>query len=160
MIVDIMIDLTQSCSELQIASMEKNTEKDVHSCIKCGSVCCKHVALEIDKPRSKQDFDFIRWYLLHENIEVFTEDDGTWYLKFQTPCRKLLPDGRCGYYEKRPSICRDYPPKDRECEFDGDDPYFKDRFLTAEDLDSFLKKREKNRSKARAAKKISRKAVR
>ena len=80
-----------------------------YPCARCGAVCCKHVALEIDKPTNKQDYDYIRWYLLHKKVEVFT-DEGKWYLKHETECEKLLPNGRCGIYETRPSICRDYPP--------------------------------------------------
>lgn len=114
-----------------------------YPCARCGAVCCKHVALEIDKPTNKQDYDYIRWYLLHQKVEVFT-DEGKWYLKSETPCEKLLPDGRCGIYETRPSICREYPPKDRECEFEGQEPYYDLRFSTVDEFESYMDKSGKN----------------
>jgi Fe-S-cluster containining protein len=119
-------------------------ENLVSSCKKCGSICCKHVALEIDKPTSKQDYDYIRWYLLHKNVEVFVEDNGSWYLKFSSPCERLLPDGGCGAYEDRPQICRGYPPEDNDCEFEGDGNYYKYLFRSVEEFEKFLDKKKKN----------------
>lgn len=38
--------------------------------------------------------------------------DGTWAYA----CTQLQPDGRCGIYEARPQLCRDYlPGSDRLC---------------------------------------------
>jgi uncharacterized protein len=119
-------------------------ENLISSCEKCGAVCCKHVALEIDKPTTKQDFDHIRWYLLHQNIEVFIEDDGKWYLKFETPCLRLNKNGSCGAYNERPVICRGYPPEDGECEYEGADTYYKHRFCSAEEFEAFMDAKKKN----------------
>ena len=118
------------------------TERE-YPCARCGAFCCRHVALEIDKPTNKQDYDYIRWYLLHKKVEVFT-DEGKWYLKLETECEKLLPNGRCGIYETRPSICRDYPPKDRECEFEGDEPYYDLRFSTVDEFEKYMDASGKN----------------
>ena len=114
-----------------------------YPCKRCGAVCCKHVALEIDKPTSKAEYDYIRWYLLHKKTEIFT-DAGKWYIKFETECEKLLPSGMCGIYEKRPAICREYPPRDRECEFEGKDPYYDLRFTTVEEFEKYMDKSGKN----------------
>ena len=114
--------------------------KDNGTCKKCGALCCRHIALEIDKPKSKRDFDQIRWYLLHENIEIFIDHDNGWYLKFPTNCTKLSGT-ICSVYARRPDICRDYPEKDFECEYAGDGNYYKRRFLSETDLTEYLSAR-------------------
>ena len=90
-------------------------------------------ALPIDEPESHEDFQFIRWYLLHEAATVFTEDD-TWYLLVHTVCKHLGEDNRCGIYETRPQICRDYTTDD--CEYD--DQWVYDRYLeTPEQVEEY-----------------------
>lgn len=91
-------------------------------CEYCTAKCCKYFALPIEEPTVKKDFDFIRWYLLHDRATVFTEDD-TWYLMVHTACKHLQPDNRCGIYETRPEICREYTTDN--CEFDEDWTYEK-----------------------------------
>lgn len=83
----------------------------------CNASCCRYFALEIDKPKTKQEFDYIRWYLVHEGVAVWV-DDGDWYLEVRTVCRHLQHDNTCGIYETRPQICRDYGlPGEDPCEF-------------------------------------------
>ena len=84
-------------------------------CDHCTAKCCRYFALPIETPTTRKDFDFIRWYLLHEGATVFTEDD-SWYLCVHTVCKHLEHDNRCGIYETRPQICRDYTTD--ACEFD------------------------------------------
>lgn len=86
-------------------------------CNHCGAKCCRYFALPIDKPKAWQDFDYIRWYLLHERTAIFT-DEGCWYLLVQNRCQHLGDDHRCGIYESRPQICRDY--KTNDCEYEDD----------------------------------------
>jgi Fe-S-cluster containining protein len=93
-------------------------------CDHCAAKCCRYFALPIEEPKTRRDFDFIRWYLLHDRATVFTED-GTWYILVHTVCRHLQPDQRCGIYETRPEICREYTTEN--CEYDDDwvyDRYF------------------------------------
>ena len=75
-------------------------------CNQCGG-CCKHIALEIDKPSSKEDYNNILWYLLHNNVSVFV-DEGDWFVEFRTRCKALNEENTCNFYEKRPKICRTY----------------------------------------------------
>jgi Fe-S-cluster containining protein len=93
-------------------------------CDHCTAKCCRYFALVIETPKSADDFDFMRWYLLHEHTTVFTEDD-RWYLLMYTTCTKLQADNRCGIYETRPAICRSYSTDN--CEFDDD--YLYDRYF-------------------------------
>ena len=93
-------------------------------CDYCSAKCCKYFALPLETPSSRQDFDYIRWYLLHERSSVFIEGK-TWYLLVHTRCGHLLDDNRCGIYHTRPNICREYST--HNCEFEDSlvyDHYF------------------------------------
>lgn len=76
-------------------------------CHACPAICCSYFSLEIDTPKCKHDFENLRWYLMHEKVHVFL-DSGKWYLQVWNRCVNLLSDNRCGVYETRPQICRDY----------------------------------------------------
>lgn len=89
-------------------------------CNHCTAKCCRYFALPIDKPKKWPDFDYIRWYLLHERAAVFVEE-GEWYLLVNNVCRHLRDDQLCDIYETRPQICRDYATTD--CEYDDDWAY-------------------------------------
>jgi Fe-S-cluster containining protein len=54
--------------------------------------------------------------LHHQNVQVFVDHDGAWHVEFVTPCKELRGH-RCGIYETRPQICRDYAASpDEPCE--------------------------------------------
>jgi Fe-S-cluster containining protein len=84
-------------------------------CSYCTAKCCRYFALPIDTPTELRDFDFIRWYLLHDLATIFL-DEGTWYLLVHTTCRHLQSDYRCGIYHTRPNICREYSTDN--CEYE------------------------------------------
>ncbi len=105
-------------------------------CDRCGAGCCRYVAVEIDEPTSKRDYDHIRWYLLHNNVHVFADHEGYWYVEFETDCGSLDAEARCGSYERRPRICRHHGEKDATCEF-MDDPHMV-RFSNAEEFENYL----------------------
>ena len=86
-------------------------------CQYCTAKCCKYFALPIETPESLKDWEFVRWYLLHEGATVFKEDD-QWYLLVYSTCKHLQSDNRCGIYETRPPICREYSTDN--CEYDDD----------------------------------------
>ena len=86
-------------------------------CDHCTAKCCRYFALPLDTPTTQRDFDFIRWYLLHDRASVFKEE-GDWYLLVHTTCKHLRSDNMCGIYETRPQICRDYTTD--KCEYDDD----------------------------------------
>lgn len=95
-------------------------------CEQCAAACCRYLAIPLDRPRTRRDYDDIRWYLMHEGVSVFVED-GDWFVQFQARCRNLQPDNRCGVYETRPEICREYEPGD--CDYSGAD-FGYDAFFT------------------------------
>jgi uncharacterized protein len=102
-------------------------------CNHCGAKCCQYFALPIDTPKVWQDFDYIRWYLLHERSAIFT-DEGSWYLLVQNRCMHLRGDNLCGIYEDRPQICRDYTTAN--CEYD-DEWVYDHYWETAEQIEEF-----------------------
>lgn len=113
--------------------MEKNP------CDGCD-LCCRHIAVEIDKPETKKEFDQIRWFLLHENVWIFIDNDNSWNLQVNNKCKKLKKDGWCGFYEKRPEICREYSSEN--CERNGEGDSFKVLFKCLEDFEEWFVARE------------------
>ncbi len=103
-------------------------------CDHCTAKCCHYFALPIDAPEDRRDFDYLRWFLLHDRATAFTEGD-TWYLLVHTTCQHLRPDYRCGIYETRPQICRDYSTDN--CEYEEDAVY--DRYFeTPEQVSEYV----------------------
>ncbi|HEV3339031.1 MAG TPA: YkgJ family cysteine cluster protein [Pirellulales bacterium] len=103
-------------------------------CNYCSAKCCKYFALPIDTPTRHKDFDYVRWYLLHDAATVFVEGE-QWYLLVHTPCKHLQHDNRCGIYETRPNICREYSTE--SCEYEDD--YVYDRYFeTPEQVEEYV----------------------
>lgn len=75
-------------------------------CLSCG-LCCGYVAVEIDGPETLRGATDILWYLYHPGVSVYVDED-EWMVQFETRCQHQLPDNRCGIYETRPQICREY----------------------------------------------------
>ena len=93
-----------------------------------NSKCCTYVTQQIDRPRSKYDFEILLWQVSHNGVGAYKDDDG-WFVMFESRCQHLLVGGRCNIYEIRPTICRshsnDYCEYDAPAE-DGFDLYFPD----------------------------------
>ena len=105
-------------------------------CEHCTGHCCRYIALPIETPTERSDFDDIRWYLLHEGINVFIEE-GEWYINIPTNCRHLQPDYRCGIYETRPRICREYSADN--CDYHSGDYGWEEHFTCPEHLDEYMR---------------------
>lgn len=101
------------------------------ACSKCGGKCCTYFCFEIDEPEDYEEFEDIRWYVLHEGVTVHI-DDGDWYIGIENRCKALDPYGRCGIYEDRPLICRSYSTEDG-CDYTGDGDYEYDEEFTSPD---------------------------
>lgn len=87
---------------------------------KCGfctnSKCCTYLTQQIPTPRSKHDFDHLLWQISHRDVQVYKDEDG-WFLLVNNTCLHLQKDGRCGIYDTRPQVCREY--SNDYCEFDA-----------------------------------------
>jgi Fe-S-cluster containining protein len=123
-------------------------------CDQCAALCCRYFVLEIDKPHTRRQFDDVRWYLVHENTFVFIEKR-RWYLGVYARCKHLEQDNRCGIYEKRPRICRDYSTEN--CDYHGGEYDWEVLFSSAEQLERYAKewlakeRLKRKRSEKRAA---------
>lgn len=102
-------------------------------CEHCSAKCCRYFALPIDTPENFEEFDFARWYLLHENATIFVEN-GSWFLMIQTVCKALDDKNRCKIYENRPQICREYTTD--KCEYE-DLFVFEKYFETPEQIEEY-----------------------
>ncbi|MCB1176227.1 MAG: YkgJ family cysteine cluster protein [Leptospiraceae bacterium] len=123
----------------QFKNEDKMTESEI--CCKCTG-CCRYVSVPLAKPgRSKETIDHYVWYLLHKNVQIYIDNDGDWNLLFITPCSELMPDGRCGVYETRPQICRDYSPD--SCSRVGKDHTH--LFMTPKAMLDYLEEQKKKR---------------
>ena len=116
-------------------------------CQKCAGLCCRYLALPIENPTTKNDYDDIRWYLAHEGISVFVED-GEWYINIASRCKYLTSENLCDIYETRPRICRGY--KDGSCDYHSGDYGYELYFTSTEELDEYVarngsKKKKKTR---------------
>jgi Fe-S-cluster containining protein len=125
-------------------------------CDKCSGLCCQYIALPIETPEDRGDFDDIRWYLCHENISVFVED-GDWYLNVDTKCRHLSEDDhKCQIYDKRPKICRGYSTD--ECDIVEGDYDYELHFINDKQMEEYMNiKFDNNIKKRKKTKKASKK---
>ena len=105
-------------------------------CLACTQ-CCHYVAIEIDTPETRKDFDHIRWYLYHPGIEVYIDHDDKWNVLFHSRCEQLEHDGKCAVYEHRPIICREY--SERTCEPNTNAPAEKVLLKTGADLEEWMR---------------------
>jgi len=114
----------------------RDPETGLVPCLACTQ-CCHYVAIEVDTPESRRDFDNIRWYLYHPGIEVYIDQEDTWNVLFHSRCENLEADGKCAVYETRPAICREFD--NTSCEPNNDEPAEKVIFRTAADLDHWMR---------------------
>jgi uncharacterized protein len=106
-------------------------------CGQCTGLCCRYLALPLDTPKEKDDYDDIRWYLCHRGITVFVED-GNWYLNIKNKCRHLSEkDQRCRIYDKRPKICRKY--KHADCDFTEGEYDYELHFTDDKQMHEYIK---------------------
>lgn len=113
-------------------------------CRSCSAKCCRYVALQIDTPKSKHDFENIRWYLAHKDVEIFI-NKRKWFLDITTDCKYLTKSHACSIYEKRPEICRSH--ENYECEYWDDSFHHDYHFKSLEEFDAYVRKRFRNRKK-------------
>lgn len=138
-------------------------------CPQCDAACCKYFAFEIDEPEDPEELDKVYWFLCHAGTMVFV-DEGRWYLQINNRCRYLQLDGRCGIYEKRPQVCREYglgEDGEPNCEFTGGDFGYELEFRTPEAFliykkafeEALAKEEEKERRKRARARAVRRQAA-
>ncbi len=111
--------------------------KKLVTCNKCGGECCKKLAFLIDKPKTKADFEDMKWYLYHKGVEIYIDNEGDWMVQVPVKCSYLDKNWKCTIYAKRPPICRDSKLEDCEKNTNEMDVVFK----TVKDLEKYMNKR-------------------
>lgn len=119
----------------------KSDSKNKEMCEGCDK-CCRYIAIEIDKPTTKAEYQNIIWMLIHKDVSAYIGFDNHWYLEFQTPCLKLNAKGLCSDYDNRPDICREYDQE--ECPKYSKGSAEKVSFRSAEDFKKYLKSKGKS----------------
>jgi Fe-S-cluster containining protein len=105
------------------------------TCMDCNGKCCRYVITEIETPKDLGDFEDLKWYVAHKNVNVFVEKDKSWNLEFVTPCKHLDKNNRCKIYKKRPQTCKDHLGKD--CELNNP-PTELFRFKEIKDVEEYI----------------------
>jgi Fe-S-cluster containining protein len=106
-------------------------------CQQCRSRCCRYFCFEIDTPTTFEEFDNIRWYVLHEGITVHI-DQGCWFMAAENRCKNLDDDNHCRDYANRPVICRSYA--DDGCDFTEGDYGYEVLFAKPEAIEAYARK--------------------
>ena len=107
-------------------------------CQECGAKCCRYFCFEIDEPTDYDEFEDLRWFLLHEDVSVHV-DEGDWFISIDNVCKMLGPDNRCTAYEMRPDICRKYDPAN--CDQSEGDYDYDALFSTPDQVEAYARKR-------------------
>lgn len=79
-------------------------------CDRCGA-CCEEFFLPAAHVFAT-DSDHGRWLRLHANIarETWGEE-----MRFECKCTALTAEGKCGIYNERPEMCREFEPGSNDC---------------------------------------------
>ena len=115
-----------------------NIKTQDNPCGGCNGACCREISVEIGTPRTKKDWEEIKWMVCHKDVNVFQDHENDWLIEFRADCDYLDEKHKCTIYEKRPSVCSDHSNQD--CIIHSDD-YFKIRFTSLEDVENYLKKK-------------------
>lgn len=107
--------MAETTTRPPVKPKREEVPKDRVLCEYCTAKCCKYFALPLDTPADWDDFDSMRWFLMHQDVTIFV-DGKQWYIMMLRPCQHLQADNRCGIYDTRPKICRDYHTDD--CEYE------------------------------------------
>ena len=110
-------------------------------CDGCGAVCCHDLAIQIQRPVTKQEIIDLKWQLHFDTVRVYISNR-RWHLLIKGRCMYLDENDHCTIYDLRSERCREHDPK--VCERYAGEPYWDVMMETPDDLDVYLKKGKKN----------------
>lgn len=113
-------------------------KREAVPCLTCG-LCCTYIALAVNGPTTVNRASELLWHLYHERVSLYRDSDDEWFVQFETRCQHLQADNKCGIYEQRPHVCREYSEK--SCEINSEDAG--ESFYNATEFLEFLSKRRK-----------------
>src|SRR5262245_32665816 len=85
---------TLGTAERELQLLPLLQKEDAHPCFNCAR-CCTYIAVEIDAPTTNREYDYVVWYLYHPDVSVFVDWNSQWFVKFDSRCRNLTPQGLC-----------------------------------------------------------------
>lgn len=94
--------------------------------------------MPIDKPKTADDVEELKWELQYDTISVFIRSH-RWYRMIKGRCMYLDRNNRCKIYDRRPQRCRQMKPP--ECEHFGE--FYQVLLTTPEQLDAYLAERKR-----------------
>ena len=114
-------------------------------CNECDAECCRYITLDYATPKDSEDWDEVKWMLLHKGVMVYLDNDGDWQVEIRTPCKYIDEKTfKCNNYRDRPEVCKDHGT--HECELNEGD-FAQVIFKKSEDVDEYLKKKKKKKKK-------------
>lgn len=123
-------------SKLNVISVNDTSKvSDVNPCYPC-SLCCRHIALEIDEPEDREEFSQILWHLYHKGVKIYIDEDD-WMMEVEAKCKNLTDKNECGIHKYAPQTCKEY--KIESCERSIQEPYWDEMFRTPKDLVNYMK---------------------
>ena len=84
------------------------------ACKRCGE-CCSHMVLAFDL--DDEWWSEKEWLLAHVGVVLEAEEDGAAMVRFDLPCRHLIPaegdrPAECRVHGNKPKVCRGYPDEE------------------------------------------------
>src|ERR1700742_17312 len=70
--------------KLQLPVLTQPKASGTFDCAQCG-LCCTYLAIEIDGPTSVKRATELLWYLYHQDVSLYLNDDD-WMIQFETTC--------------------------------------------------------------------------
>jgi uncharacterized protein len=108
-------------------------------CLDCNAACCRELSVDIGTPKTKKDWEEIKWLVVHKNVHVYQDNENDWMVEFISPCEKLDEKGLCKIYDKRPGVCSEHSHE--YCVHHNSENYYKIIFKKLEDVEAHLKKK-------------------
>ena len=75
-------------------------------CKQCG-VCCRSIVVPLNMRTDKDQFELLK---MKANYVKSTHHAGKMWVMLSGQCIHLK-DGKCAIYDKRPSVCKEWPKK-------------------------------------------------
>lgn len=86
-----------------------------------GPLCCRGFVIDTPVRDGQVNLDVLHWTLVRGqrlgfrvqatfDLDGPTRNPEAWRIYVTERCPNLQADGRCGIYETRPAVCREYPP--------------------------------------------------
>lgn len=121
-------------SKKKILLREEVVENNL--CSDCKSMCCYDLTMEIDRPKTKEDLNKLKWFLHFKHSYIFIYQK-KWYHLIKSECRYLdKTTFFCKNYKDRVDMCRKHNPPQCERYSKWYDYMFSDKDV----LDSYVRK--------------------